>query len=69
MRWDNESETDELNGALSAYADARDDDSSSAFRLVTVDDETVALVFGDPAFVEGAEVTGADGNVTVSVPA
>jgi hypothetical protein len=67
MRWDNASETDELQSALSTYTSAREGNSETAFRVETVDDETVAVVFGDSRFVEGAEVAGTDGNVTVSV--
>ncbi|MDS0281033.1 hypothetical protein [Haloarcula onubensis] len=66
MRWDNASETDDLEAALSTFADAREGASSAAFRVATVDDETVALVFGDPAFVEEVEVAGRDGNVSVA---
>jgi len=67
LRWDNASEADELQSALSTYASARDGSSSAAFRVESLDDETVALVFGDRGFVEGAEVAGTDGNVTVGV--
>lgn len=69
MRWDNASEADELEAALSVYADARHADSRRSFRVEAVDDRTVALVFGDPAFVERTAVRGTGGPVRVSVGA
>ena len=66
MRPDNESETDDLETALSSFAEAREGNSSLAFRVDTIDTETAALVFGDPDFVEGTAVAGTDGNVTVT---
>ncbi|WP_324663242.1 hypothetical protein [Haloarcula sediminis] len=69
LRWDSASEAAELDAALSTYADARDSDSPRTFRVEPIDEETVALVFGDPAFVERATVSGTDGNVRVGVGA
>lgn len=69
MRWDNASETDELQTALSAYASAREGNATAAFRVERIDRETVALVFGDRAFVDRAGVAETDGTVTVGVAA
>jgi hypothetical protein len=66
-RWDTPAETDDLLAALDAYATARDADSPSAFRTRTLDEKTVALVFGDPAYVDRTSVTDHDGGVSVNV--
>lgn len=66
-RWDTPAETDELAAALDTYAAARDAASPYSFRTTTVDDRTVALVFGDPAHVERASVTDSDAGVSVRV--
>ncbi len=67
MRWDTATEAAELEAALDDYATARDRASPADFRVASVDDRTVALVFGDPRFVERASIAEADGNVTVAV--
>lgn len=66
MRWDTAAGAGDLDAALDDYATARDRASPADFRVVSLDDRTVALVFGDPAFVTNATVR-ADGNVTVAV--
>ncbi|WP_246987059.1 hypothetical protein [Halorientalis marina] len=66
LRWDTAAEAGELETALDDYATARDRASPADFRVVSLDDRTVALVFGDPAFVTNATVR-ANGNVTVAV--
>lgn len=67
MRWDTPREANELAAELDEYAVARDDDSPYRFRTTTVDSRTVALVFGDAAFVERATVTATDGGVSARV--
>ena len=67
MRWDTAAEAAELETALDDYASARDRASAADFRVVSLDDRTVALVFGDSDFVTDATVVETDGNVTVAV--
>ena len=66
-RWDTPAETDDLAAALDTFATARAADSSYSFRTTSLDDRTVALVFGDPAYVERASVTATGGAVSVTV--
>jgi hypothetical protein len=66
-RWDDSAEAEEFREAAATYADRRRD-AGVAMRVVRVGPETTALVFGDGALVEAADVeTGGDGEVTVTV--
>ncbi|MDS0257815.1 hypothetical protein NDI56_00170 [Haloarcula sp. S1CR25-12] len=67
MRWDNESETDELRAALLDYTYVRGQNSDAAFGYRKLDDTTVAVVFGDPGFTARADVRATDDDVSVSV--
>ncbi|WP_136717920.1 hypothetical protein [Halorientalis salina] len=66
-RWDDASEADEAAAALEAYADRRDESGTYDFAFTRVDEGTTALVFGDPALVANATVSGTTGNVSVAV--
>ncbi|MFB6164162.1 MAG: hypothetical protein ABEJ31_03290 [Haloarculaceae archaeon] len=68
LRDDDPAEAAELESALREFADARANASTQAFRVTSVDDRTVALTFGDPAFVANATATATDdGGVRVAV--
>ncbi|WP_276251570.1 hypothetical protein [Haloarcula rara] len=69
MRWDNETETDELEDALIEYTDTRGQNSDAAFNYQALDDTTVAVVFGDAEFANAADLRTADGTVSVIVSA
>mgnify|MGYP000406887291 CR=1 FL=1 len=69
IRMDNETETDELVGTLSTYAEERSNDSELAFESTRLDSETAALTIGTDAFVENTTVSATDGNVTVEAGA
>ena len=62
-------ETDELVGTLSTYAEERSNDSELAFESTRLDSETAALTIGTDAFVENTTVSATDGNVTVEAGA
>jgi hypothetical protein len=66
-RWDDASEAAEAFTALEDYATARETDADRDFRTVRLGDETTAMVFGPPTFVEGVSVEGIAANVTVQV--
>ncbi|NHN47549.1 hypothetical protein G9464_08060 [Halostella sp. JP-L12] len=65
LRMDDAAEADELEPALTAFADERGDEVDAAFAVERVADETVALTVGPESL--DATVTGDDGNVTVTV--
>ena len=67
LRMDSPREADEFESAATTFADRREADGEAAFRVERVGDETVTLLFGNPAFVENATVSGSSGNVTVEV--
>ncbi|MFB6143050.1 MAG: hypothetical protein ABEJ30_06875 [Halorientalis sp.] len=64
-RWDAAGEATAAETALRTYASRRDASSRLDFRAVRVGNRTTALLFGPPALVSGAHVTGEPGNVTV----
>jgi hypothetical protein len=67
LRMDSAAEADELESAARTFADRRETDSEATFRVERVDDETVALLFGNPEFVGNASVSGSSETVTVAV--
>jgi hypothetical protein len=67
LRMDSPSEADEFESAATTFADRREADGEAAFRVERVGDETVTVLFGNPAFVENATVSGSSENVTVGV--
>jgi len=67
MRWDSETETDELEDALLDYTYTRRQNSDAAFNYNALDDTTVAIVFGDTEFSSAADVRASDGTVSVTV--
>ena len=74
LRWDDPDEADEFEAAITDYLDRRGVtmdgmwvDYDDAFDVDRVDDDTVVVFGGDPAFVEAAEATGSDGEVTIQV--
>ncbi|MBX0302289.1 hypothetical protein [Haloarcula salinisoli] len=69
MRWDNETETDELEDALLDYTYTRRQNSDAAFNYRALDDTTVAVVFGDAEFANAADLRATDGTVSVIVSA
>jgi len=69
MRWDNETETDDLEEALIEYTDTRRQNSDAAFDYRALDGTTVAVVFGDAEFANAADLRATDGTVSVTVSA
>ncbi|WP_336000044.1 hypothetical protein [Halorientalis halophila] len=67
FQWDNSNEADEAAAALEEYESIRETDQGVDFETRRIGDETTALVFGDPQFVEAASVDGTTANVTVAV--
>lgn len=67
MRMDDASEADELAAAMETYAERRDEDSERAFAASRPDERTVALVFGEPAFVDDVSVSSNGSPVTIDV--
>ena len=67
VRMDSASEADEFASAAEEFADRRGERSDGEFRVVRAGDETAVLLFGNPAFVESASLSGSNANVTVSV--
>lgn len=73
VRWDDAGEADEYRAALRDYLAERGDATAGdrwrvgeyAFRVASTGDETVVLLTGAPAFVDGATVNGSDASVTV----
>jgi hypothetical protein len=51
---------------LEAATDPIDRPADVAYRVVRVDEETLALAVGDPAFVETVRISTDDGSVNVS---
>ena len=74
LRWDDPDEADEFEDAITDYLDRRGVamdgmwiDHDEAFDIDRVDDDTVVVFAGDPGFVETADATGSDGEVTIRV--
>lgn len=66
LRWDTGEDADEFVAAFDDYADRRSDDTTYAFRVERVTDETVVVLAGPPTFVRRANATGSTGSVQVS---
>lgn len=67
LRWDDAAEADEFEDALRRFADRRRGTVDGSFAVVRATPETVALLAGPASFVRATNVTGAGGNVTVTV--
>jgi len=65
LRWDDASEADEFAAAFDDWQSERPENDDTAYRLVRIDDETVAIVAGDDGFVSNATLAGSNANVTV----
>jgi hypothetical protein len=66
-RWDSPAEAEEFASALSDYVDRRRAATDGSFDVVELGEDTVVLLAGDDAFVDAAEVSGDDGDVSVTV--
>jgi len=66
LRWDEAGEADEFADAFEQWRRARPDDVDDDYRLVRVDDQTVAVFAGDDGFVSNATASGSNDSVTVS---
>jgi len=66
LRWDAAGEADEFADAFQQWRTERPDDVEDDYRLVRVDDQTVAVFAGDDAFVSDATASGSNDAVTVS---
>jgi hypothetical protein len=73
VRMDDAANTSELEAALDSHVDELrattdpiDRPADAAYRVVRVDEETLALAVGDPGFVETVRIPADDGSVTVS---
>jgi hypothetical protein len=68
-RWDSPGEATEFVDGLRRFVDGRVVETAAVFRVVELGDDTVVLLAGDHAFVEGATVSGGGESVSVAVDA
>ncbi|WP_459194019.1 hypothetical protein [Halosimplex sp. J119] len=66
LRWDNSSEADEFAAAFEDWQAEQPTSGETAYRLVRVDSQTVAVFAGDEAFVGNATASGSNTAVQVA---